>query len=340
MAVNGSALRVAAVIPVYYAQYVAEALDSVFAQSRRPDEVIVVDDGSPDQSALERVLAPYRDRITLIRQRNQGWPAARNAAHAATDADLIAMLDADDVWLPDFLREQLAVFSDQPDVDLVYGNGLITGQSSLTGRPFMDACPSVGSVTFENLISQRCTVLLSSVVARRRALIDAGGFATDIARGADFDMWLRMARKGARFTYHRKVLVLYRIHEANISGSDLNQVERPLRILERLVTTTALSPRESHLAHERIRYLRGDLAREQGKELLRVGNYEAARREFTRARRVISDWRLRITVLGLRVAPHLVRSIFLRRRAAIAASARKRQFRAYAGTLACLPPRQ
>jgi hypothetical protein len=153
-------------------------------------------------------------------------------------------------------------------------------------------------------------------------------------------MWLRMARQGARLTYHRKIVVLYRFHEANISGSDLNQVERPLRILERLVTTTQLSPRESQLAHERIRYLRGDLAREQGKELLRAGNYEAARREFTRARRVISSWKLRIALLGLRVAPHLVRSIFLRRRAAIAASVRRRQFRGYAGTLACLPPRQ
>jgi glycosyltransferase involved in cell wall biosynthesis len=339
MAAPRPPVRVAAVIPVYYATYLREALDSVFAQSRQPDEVIVVDDGCPDPDALGDAIAPYEGRVTLIRQRNQGWPAARNAAHAATGADLIAMLDADDQWLPDFLREQLSVFDQHPEVDLVYSNGMFTGQTLLAGRTFMEACPSVGPVTFENLISQRCTVLMSSVLARREAIIGAGGFATDIKRGADFEMWLRMARHGARLAYQRQVLVLYRIHEENLSGTALNQVERPLRILERLVATTQLSPRESRMAHERIRYLRGDLARENGKELLRVGNYEAARREFRRARRVISSWKLRAAVVGLRVAPHLVRSIFLRRMAAIAATARKRQFRAY-GTLAVLPPRQ
>jgi glycosyltransferase involved in cell wall biosynthesis len=316
--------RVAAVIPVYCATYLAEALASVFAQSRLPDEVIVVDDGSPEQAILADAVEPYRDRITLLRQRNQGWPAARNAATQATSADFIALLDADDWWLPEFLRAQLTVFDEHPDADLVYSNGTFIGRTPLAGRTYMDECPSEGPVTFESLIAQHCTVLLSSVVVRRRALLDAGGFDTTIKRGADFEMWLRMARRGARLTFQRTPLVLHRIHEANVSGTALNQVERPLRILERLVSTTGLSDHESQTAHDRIRHLRGELAREQGKESLRAGDFQAARREFIRARHEISSWKLRAALLGLRVAPQLVRTIYLRRIAAIAASVARR----------------
>ena len=79
--------RVATVIPVYRAHFLADCLASVFAQTRQPDRVIVVDDGSPERATIERAVMPYGDRVTLIRQVNRGAGAARNRGILASDTD-------------------------------------------------------------------------------------------------------------------------------------------------------------------------------------------------------------------------------------------------------------
>jgi len=305
--------RVAAVIPVFRAGFLAEALRSVFEQRRQPDEVFVIDDGSPDQDDLARAIEPYRDRISLIHQPNQGAAAARNRGIEASTADYVALLDADDVWLPNFLEEQLALLTAQPAVDLVYSDGIVTGSTRLAGQRFMVSCPSHGDVTLEALLAQHCTVLLSAVVARRTALLDAGLFDLAIKRGQDFDLWLRMVNRGAQVTYQRKVLVIRRVHDDNLSGTALNEQERPLRVLEKTLRTMPLSERERAVAERRVRYLRGALAREYGKELLRREDYPGARREFARACRNNFSWKLHAALVGLRIAPQLLRRLYLRR---------------------------
>jgi glycosyltransferase involved in cell wall biosynthesis len=100
---------VSVVIPAYNAEaYLREALDSVFAQTRPPDEVVVVDDGSTDRTS--EVAASYGDRVRLLRQPNRGEAAARNAGVLAARGALIAFLDADDTWLPRYLESQLRVY--------------------------------------------------------------------------------------------------------------------------------------------------------------------------------------------------------------------------------------
>src|SRR4051812_21258868 len=95
---------VSIIMPAYRAAaYIAAALDSVFAQTFKSYEVIVVNDGSPDTEELERVLEPYRDRIVYIKQENKGVSAARNAAIRVSRAPFIAQLDPDDLWEPEYL---------------------------------------------------------------------------------------------------------------------------------------------------------------------------------------------------------------------------------------------
>jgi len=97
-----SAPRVSVIVPAYNtAPFIAETLDSVFAQSMADFEVIVVNDGSPDTPALEQALLPYRARIRYIVQSNGGLSAARNTAIRASGSELVAFLDSDDVWEPD-----------------------------------------------------------------------------------------------------------------------------------------------------------------------------------------------------------------------------------------------
>ena len=309
--------RVAAVIPVYGAGFLAQALRSVMRQTRPPDEIIVVDDGSPDRAEVVATVAPFGNRVTLIEQPNRGAAAARNRGMAATNAEYVALLDADDEWYPNFIEEQLAALTAQPHVDLIYCDGLISGQTSLAGQRFMRSCPSVGPVTLESLLAQRCTVLLSGVVMRRHAAMDIGGFDLAIRRGQDFDLWLRMAYHGSRMTYTSQVLVLRRVHGHNLSGTAVNEQERPLSVLEKTIDTLQLSPPQRAIAQERISHLRSSLAREHGKEFLRRGDYISARREFLRARRGGFSWKISAALLGLRLAPNLMRRLYLLRVAAL-----------------------
>ena len=98
------------IIPAYQAApYIAQALDSVFAQSFRDFEVIVVNDGSPDTPDFERALQPYLANITYIKQANHGPSHARNTGIGKARAPLIALLDSDDFWAPDYLATHVGI---------------------------------------------------------------------------------------------------------------------------------------------------------------------------------------------------------------------------------------
>jgi glycosyltransferase involved in cell wall biosynthesis len=105
--------RVSAIIPAYNtAPTIAEALDSVLAQTFAPIEIVVVDDGSTDD--LDAVLAPYANDIKLVRQRNRGLAGARNAGVAASSGEYLALLDADDIWLPERVATAVAMLDAEP----------------------------------------------------------------------------------------------------------------------------------------------------------------------------------------------------------------------------------
>src|SRR5258707_296135 len=164
-------------MPAYQAaEYIAAAIDSVLNQTYRDYEIIIVNDGSPDTDELDLVLQGYSDRIRYISQPNRGCSAARNAGVLAATGRLIAFLDADDYWNPDYLAEQTAFLENNPSVDVVYADGLLVGDSPLAGRTFMQTSPSRGDVSLQALLEARCTVLLSGTLARRQAIMDVGLF--------------------------------------------------------------------------------------------------------------------------------------------------------------------
>lgn len=113
-------MRISTIIPAYNAdRYIAAALDSVLSQTRPPDDIIVVDDGSTD--GTPDVLKTYAARIRIITQENQGGPRALNVAIAAATGDTLSFLDADDLWLPEKLRVQAAVLSADHELEAVFG---------------------------------------------------------------------------------------------------------------------------------------------------------------------------------------------------------------------------
>lgn len=309
-----NALRVSVVIPVFYAGHLADCLASVYEQTRPPDEVIVVDDGSPDRALLETATREHPG-VRVLQQPNAGAGAARNRGIAAARADLIAFLDADDAWYPDLLETQLRQLH-ATGATLAYANGRIVGHSALAGRLFMDGAPSRGEVTVASLLAQECTVLTSSVVALRAALIDAGLFDPTLRRGQDFDLWVRLAHRGARFTYTSTPLLDRRVHGENLSGAQLDELQRAVGVLENFPRKLSLSPTEQAILRRRTAALRGALSFERGKQCLLEKDVTGARTAFLAAAHQDGSWKSRAAAGAMLVAPGMTRWLYVRKRRA------------------------
>jgi glycosyltransferase involved in cell wall biosynthesis len=176
---------VSVVVPSYnYGRYVTEAVDSALAQTHEPVEVIVVDDGSTDDTATR--LAPYAQRIRYIRQENRGLSAARNAGIRHASGQWIALLDADDLWHPEKLEIQLGAVRGREDVTLVGSPGALSLVDSRLPPP------KVRELTLRDFVlSSRMGP--SSALIRRRCFDTVGFFDETLRSVEDRDMWLRVA---------------------------------------------------------------------------------------------------------------------------------------------------
>ena len=287
------------------APYIAEALDSILAQTFTDYEIIVVNDGSPDTRELENALAPYLSRIIYIKQENQGTGAARNTGIRAARGQFIAILDGDDLWEPEYLEVQLGVIEQDPNVAVVYSNAVHFGGGDSVGRTFMDECPSEGEVTFESLLTERCNVFVS-VTARREAIIAAGMFEEDRAMiGADdFDLWLRIVKQGRAIKYHRRPLVHHRSWKGQLS-SDLVLFHRSIiRVLAK-VESMQLTSEQKKILESRQIYYRAMLNLFEGKAALFKGETEKACQCLTDANVFLKSRKVSLVIFLLHVAPWL-----------------------------------
>lgn len=295
--------RVSVVIPAYNsANTIGEALDSVIGQKFREHEIIVVNDGSPDTEQFERAIHLRREEIIYIKQENAGAGVARNTAIEHARGQLIAFLDADDVWQPDFLASQL-VFLERHGYDMVYCDAVLFGMNSAYRRTFMETAPSEGECDFNAILDLRCNVITSGTMARRQAIVDAGMFETERVRAHDFHLWLRMAKNGTRIGYQRKPLVRYRVSTMGLSGDALSRLERERDAFERVRRTIGLNNEQQAIAERRIAGLEADLAVEQGKAFLLNGDYHEASVAFRVANRHRKSFKLSVITWFARIAP-------------------------------------
>ena len=295
--------KISVVIPAYNtAEFISETLDSVVAQKFREHEIIVVNDGSPDTEQFERAIRNHLEDIVYIKQRNAGAGVARNTAIEHARGEIIAFLDADDVWLPDFLASQY-VHLERSHLDMVYCDANLFGMNSVYRRTFMETAPSEGEADFNAILDLRCNVITSGTMARKQAIIDAGMFETERVRAHDFHLWLRMAKNGARIGYQRKQLLKYRVHLDSLSGDSLSRVERELDAFERVHRTIELTDEQAAIANRRIAGLEADLAVEQGKSFLLSGEFREAAVAFRVANRHRKSLKLTAITWLARIAP-------------------------------------
>jgi teichuronic acid biosynthesis glycosyltransferase TuaG len=218
---------ISVIIPAFRAaKTMRRALESVAAQTLKPFEVVVVDDGSDDGTfeaakACQKMLEPTK--LKLFRQENQGAGAARNKAVLEASSDILAFLDADDEWLAEKLERSLSVMRGGNHV-LVAHNGLIAEE----GRETLNDCAKrfyQGNDPFVSLYRKgfidTCTVL-----SERRAIVEAGGFDTSLKNAQDFEMWLAvLAPTNRTFVVFEDVLSRYHI----VQGSIMSHTARRLR---------------------------------------------------------------------------------------------------------------
>ena len=304
---------VSIVVPAYNAApYIGETLDSVFRQTFTGYEVIVINDGSPDTVKLEQALEPYLGRIRYLKQENLGAGAARNEGLRASLGEFIAFLDADDLWLPNYLEEQLK-FIRENAFDLVCADAMHFGDSPLAGKTYMEAfmetAPPVGEITFLGLVSAEQSLITSGIVARRAPIIEVGLFDEALRNSQDFDLWLRLVRHGARLAYRKQLLLRYRCQENSLSGDEINRTARQLRVYDKIESAFDFTTEDRPAILRAIEGRRALLEFELGKLYLEQGNFEKSHAAFSKANGLRRSWKTVITVLLSHFTPSFLRSL-------------------------------
>ena len=216
-----SAAPVSVVIPAFDAErYLADALESVVGQTLPPAEVVVVDDGSTDRTTA--VAGSFGPLVRCVRRARGGPGAALNTGIEHTRCELLAFLDADDVWLPDKLAAQTRALSTDTDLDLVFGHVRQFRSPDLT--PDEGARIALRAGTQPG--ASKGTMLI-----RRGAFMRVGPFATDLAAGEFVDWYARAIDAGLRGAMLPDVVMERRLHRSNTGARDRQAHQDYARVL-------------------------------------------------------------------------------------------------------------
>ena len=204
--------KVSVIIPTYNREkYICETIDSVLSQTYKDYEIVVVDDGSTDETG--KLLLQYGGKIKYIYKENGGTACARNLGILNSEGEFIAFLDDDDLWLPEKLKIQMEVFYANPDLGFVCSQAYVIDVSGVIIKKWGQGM--FNYETFESLY-EADFVLTLTVLAKRRCINEVGLFDEQLLTSEDYDLWLRLAKK-YRFKHINLPLAKYRLHRGNKS---------------------------------------------------------------------------------------------------------------------------
>lgn len=316
---------ISVVIPAYNAgRYLGRTIDSVLAQTFGAQEIIVVDDGSTDNTA--EVVARYESGVKYIRQDNAGASVARNTGIEAATGEWIAFLDADDEWLPEKLKLQTEHLVRNPDLVWTTGNYIccVCGKELqsphlppdkagliLSGKEYSDS--------FFHAFLQNVWGCTDTMLVKRDVLFEAGLFRPGQLRGNDYDMWWRIAYRWPKIGYLAEPLAVYHL---DVEGSIIRKytdaailrdlIQRHLELAQQHGRADDFGPCAIYLLR---RWMRAMLFEARGREVramlrqfdeLLPGWYKAFMRLFAAFPRT--------TAVGCRMISRIVRFLGLRKR--------------------------
>ncbi|MBD0388947.1 MAG: glycosyltransferase family 2 protein [Nostoc sp. C3-bin3] len=220
--------KISVIIPTYNRSYlIKDAIESVLNQTYQDFELIIIDDGSTDNT--KEALAEYGERLQYIYQENQGRSAARNHGINLAKGEYIAFLDSDDVWFPDKLARQVPILESAPEnVVLVHGYKCIV---DLNLQPIpgwelklrnLYTLAEMGEETYENYLDSNC-IFTSTILVRKTAIIEVDGYDTNIQSMEDLDIYLRLLLINYNFAFiSDSPLIKYRWHAGNTDSLSSN----------------------------------------------------------------------------------------------------------------------
>lgn len=278
-----SPAKVSAVLPVHNgARFLRQTLESLFAQTVRPFEVVAIDDGSTDTSM--EILRTYEGQIAIHTQANSGVAVARNRGVQFASGELIAFVDQDDLWYPHKLARQLEVFEASPDAAFVYSDfDLIDSHGAITQR---NALGTMKAQWMRPFIGGHLHPYPSTVMLKRSLFLEADGFDTGFKENTheDVELWVRLYDK-VPFVFIPEALVQYRRDHAHHKAKKRSfEVEsfNYLHLYEKFAARFRTDPSKQ----EALDWILAVVHANQGKALAHRGEFKEARRHFTEARRL------------------------------------------------------
>ena len=292
---------VSVVIPTFNSAWsLKEAIESVLAQTYEQLEILVIDDGSTDNTA--EVVAEFSDIITYMRQNNMGVSVARNCGILSSHGKYIAFLDSDDIWFPNKIELQVALMEEHSNLDVVYTDHCHTDAEGVIGEP-KTACFNASEPVYYQLLAGNF-INTSTVMVRLTAIAKSGVFSADFSGAEDYDLWLRLAKSG-EFGHVCTVLATYRKHQFNTTK------------------TTSYSRQEANFCNRLWRNSQHDpkacalLKPKMARVFRKLGNREWQDGRYTHARQAIQKsmkygdyrWKSVVQILASFSPPVLIRKI-------------------------------
>lgn len=300
---------VSVVIPAYNAApYIGATLDSVFKQTLPDFEVLVVNDGSPDTLALELALRPFESKIHYLRQENHGPSSARNAGIQAAAGKYVAFLDSDDLWLPQHLSKQVSTLETNSKLQMVYANGIYLRGDTPVGILF-DNSPQALPVDLDGLLHERATVITSSAVVLREALLRAGLFDERLRRCEDYDLWLRLAQCGATISFSREIQIRHRQSNGLAANWELMR-QALIQVYEKHLALGALCAEQSRFVRSKIKKISAAIEFRRAKRALLEGDFPKALKSVRSVQDSDPSWKLAALRIGLQRFPHTLQTLY------------------------------
>ena len=241
-------MQISVVIPVYNRQHTLKrALDSVMQQSSPADEVIVVDDGSTDQSA--DIVSKHFPQVRLLRQPNKGVSAARNAGIRSASSDWIALLDSDDEWLPQKLATVRDAFGSHPQEVLFHSDEIWIRDGVRVNA--MNKHRKRGGMIFEYCLPL-CVISPSAAVIHRSVFDRVGLFNEALPACEDYDLWLRLCQCLPVFYIDRPLIRKYGGHADQLSRKYWGMDRFRIRALHALMQQPGLTPQQQQQTQDMI----------------------------------------------------------------------------------------